>query len=469
LSLLLGQELSVVDGRVAFMTDTMLPSLPASPGAVLGAVTEAVADLDQTMWAARGAGELLGTIQSLERLRSVLDAVELQLVAEVDATQAARAEGWASTKDYLTAVTGGRRGEGRRMLSLAKAVTTDRVATGAALASGCISRAQAEVVVAVVDRLPGAPGLRNAAEDLLLADARTHDATDLAKRGGYVLERLDPDGTERRDERALEREERAAHTGRFLSLAEDGIGGVLLKGRGTVEDAADLKAVLFALAAPRPPAEPGVCGGTPGAATSCGITDCAHDGRDPREHGTRMWDALIEASRLLAATDVLPTSHGARPRIGVHIDLAALRSGLGTGLLDGGETLSAVAVRRLACDAEILPLVLGSRSQLLDVGRSSRLVTPVLWVALVARDRQCSFPGCTRPPVACDAHHIVHWVDGGGTSLSNLVLLCRAHHTTIHHTPWEVRLSSEDQRPEFLPPARLNPDRRPLRRRALRT
>jgi hypothetical protein len=196
-----------------------------------------------------------------------------------------------------------------------------------------------------------------------------------------------------------------------------------------------------------------------------------------------MWDALIEASRLLAATTVLPTDHGTRPRIGVTIDYHALRTGLdtslgpgggpgyepGAGLLDTGERLSAAAVRRLACDAEVLPYVLGSRSQILDVGRTSRLVTLGLWLALVARDQQCAFPGCTRAPIACDAHHIRHWVDGGPTSLDNLVLLCRAHHRLIHTTPWQVRLNPADRRPEFVPPPRLDPTGTPRRRQPLRT
>jgi hypothetical protein len=113
-------------------------------------------------------------------------------------------------------------------------------------------------------------------------------------------------------------------------------------------------------------------------------------------------------------------------------------------------------------------MVLGSKSQILDVGRSSRLVTPGIWLALVARDGHCAFPGCTRAPVACDAHHITHWAAGGATALHNLVLLCRRHHTVIHTTPWDVRLHPDDQRPEFLPPARLDPQRQPLRRRPLR-
>ncbi|HEX6150360.1 HNH endonuclease signature motif containing protein, partial [Nocardioides sp.] len=82
-----------------------------------------------------------------------------------------------------------------------------------------------------------------------------------------------------------------------------------------------------------------------------------------------------------------------------------------------------------------------------------RLVTPAIWTALVARDRHCAFPGCTRPPVMGHAHHIRHWIDGGTTSLNNLVLLCGHHHRTIHHTPWQVRLAA-DGIPEFLAPTK---------------
>jgi hypothetical protein len=78
---------------------------------------------------------------------------------------------------------------------------------------------------------------------------------------------------------------------------------------------------------------------------------------------------------------------------------------------------------------------------------------PPIWTALVGRDHHCTFPGCTRPPVMCHAHHIRHWADGGATSLDNLVLLCGHHHRTIHHSPWEVRLAA-DGRPELLPPAK---------------
>src|SRR4051794_8998959 len=334
-----------------------------SPAAVLGAAAATVGGLLETLWAARGPGELLAALTAAERLRSTLDAVTLAMIGEIDATNAAATIGWASTKDYLTAVTGGRTGEGRRLVALARALGTDRAATATALANARLSRTQAAVVVDAVDRLPGNPALRAAAETLLLDEAGTRDATELTRLGAHLLERLDPDGAERREEKALDRTERAAHAARFLSIAEDGIGGVRLTGRGTIEDAAHLKTVLFAMAAPHPATPPGTCGRTPGSTRSCGITDCAHDGSDPRDHGTRMCDALIEMSHIAADTDRVPTSHGTRPRIGVTITLDDLRpttgtttgTGIGTGTLDTGETLSASAVRRLACDAEILP------------------------------------------------------------------------------------------------------------------
>src|SRR3954453_3183717 len=238
------------------MTDTVVPAPPASPAAVLGVVTDTVADLSDRLWAARSPAELLATVRAVETLRSVLDGLELAVVAEIDATHAAATAGRASTKDFLTAVAGGRKSEGPRLVALAKALTSDRAVTGQALAAGTLSRTQAEVIVGAIDRLPVNPALRARAEDLLVDQARTRDAADLARLGDHLLERLDPDGAERREEQALDRQERAAHLNRFLSLAEDGIGGVRLRGRGSIEDAPHLKTVLFSLAAPPTPPGP---------------------------------------------------------------------------------------------------------------------------------------------------------------------------------------------------------------------
>jgi hypothetical protein len=132
-------------------------------------------------------------------------------------------------------------------------------------------------------------------------------------------------------------------------------------------------------------------------------------------------------------------------------DDGSSKSGSGFGVTDDGLEVSASAVRRMACDCDLIRVLMDADGCPLDVGRTRRLVTPAIWTALVARDRHCAFPGCTRPPVMGHAHHIRHWTNGGPTSLKNLVLLCGHHHRTIHHTPWQVRLAA-DGKPEFLPP-----------------
>ena len=90
------------------------------------------------------------------------------------------------------------------------------------------------------------------------------------------------------------------------------------------------------------------------------------------------------------------------------------------------------------------------------MGRAQRLVTTAIWHALVARDEHCVFPGCSRLPEACDAHHVVHWADGGATSLDNLALLCRRHHTTVHQTAWRLWINPVTRRPAWSPPPRAD-------------
>src|SRR5690348_10220979 len=136
------------------MTSTSTPSPPVTPVTVVGDARADVAGLLDTLWAARTPVELLDTATALERLRSTLDAVLLHVVAEIESTGAARAEGWSSTADFCTAISGGRAGSGRVTVALAKAVTSDRAAVGTALAAGAISRTQAQVILTAVDRLP---------------------------------------------------------------------------------------------------------------------------------------------------------------------------------------------------------------------------------------------------------------------------------------------------------------------------
>lgn len=412
-----------------------------SPAAVVGAVRESLVGLQDVLWAARGPEELVEVNVELERLRSAVAAVQLRVGVEVDAVDAAKTVGgWQSSGDYLTAAAAARRGHGQRLLRTGKALCGEQSATMTALVAGEVSPEQAQVIVAVIALLPVDTELRRLAEELLLGEAAHLNATELRIAGDHLLEVIDPAGVAKREERKLDAHERSAHLNRFLSIVDDGLGGVKVRGRGTVEDAAVIKAALAALAAP-------AAQHLENADPELGV-----EGRDTRDHGARAWDALVETCQKALDADVLPTAHGTKPRVLVTIGLEDLRSGLGTGTLETGERLSVRAVRKLACDADLIPVVLGTAGQPLDVGRWHRLVTMGIWLALIARDTHCAFPGCRRPPIACEAHHVIPWYAGGHTRLDGMVLLCKAHHTIIHATEWQVRINPVDGRPEFKPP-----------------
>jgi hypothetical protein len=123
----------------------------------------------------------------------------------------------------------------------------------------------------------------------------------------------------------------------------------------------------------------------------------------------------------------------------VTIDHDNLVGGVGLGELAGGGPVSATAVRRLACDADVISAAFGTDSELLDLGRRARLVSPAQRLALTMRDRGCVFPNCDRPPAWCDAHHIEHWLEHDGpTDLHNLCLLCSKHHHMLHEGGWTL-------------------------------
>jgi Domain of unknown function (DUF222)/HNH endonuclease len=174
---------------------------------------------------------------------------------------------------------------------------------------------------------------------------------------------------------------------------------------------------------------------------------------------------LVEVCRLVSTCGELPDNGGDRPQVVVTIDYDRLRDRVGVGTFDDGSHLSPAAARRIACDAGIIPAVLGTTSQVLDVGRQSRLATGPLRRALVLRDKGCAFPGCDRPPRWTDAHHVLHWSDGGPTELSNLVLLCGYHHRLIHHSDWQAKINPKDGRPEFIPPSYIDASQLPRRNR----
>ena len=117
----------------------------------------------------------------------------------------------------------------------------------------------------------------------------------------------------------------------------------------------------------------------------------------------------------------------------VLVDLDALEENPG-GLheTETGTVLTVTAIRQLGCDSSVSRMVWNAESEIIDIGRKTRIIPAATRRTLIARDRHCVIPGCGRGPRWCEAHHIVHWADGGATDLDNLCLLCRYHHTQVH-------------------------------------
>jgi hypothetical protein len=149
-------------------------------------------------------------------------------------------------------------------------------------------------------------------------------------------------------------------------------------------------------------------------------------------------------------------------KIVVTTSLDALQRGLtGVALLSTRGTLSAAELRRLACDAGVIPAVLGGDPAPLDLGRARRDFSPAQDHALAIRDRGCVAPGCDRPPALCDSHHQWEWDDGGPTDLDNGALLCEFHHIQVHRQRWRVPSPPTDT-PKLIPPISIDPLQRPV-------
>ncbi len=260
-----------------------------------------------------------------------------------------------------------------------------------------------------------------------------------------------PEIAEEADAARLEREVREARRTRYLSLTPDGQGSLWLRGKLPIVDGEALRAVVEAIAAH----------------DTSGVDD---ETGDRRPMDQRRADALVTIAGAYLADASAPSHGGDRPRVTVTLDYATLVDGVGSAyLIDSGQPITAGEARRLACDADILPVILGGASQPLDVGREQRLFTGGLRRALITRDGGCVFPGCDRPPRDCEAHHVIPWWNGGTTSLANGALLCPHHHRVIEpdhqvaeHEQWQLRMAA-DGYPDTIPPAHRDPERKPIR------
>jgi hypothetical protein len=370
--------------------------------------------------------DILDCLDVAHRLEQEAAAIMLHLVHAADTRGLAQSRGFRSTAGWLRSLLRLDPLIARTMVDLSAAIDrhpeVDR-----ALSCGTVDVRQATAISEALDDLPTGldTGIAPRAASVMLGWADRLEAAKLRKLGRRILEHVAPEVAEARDEEALAREQRRAHRNRGLTISLPVDGASRITGTLTAEDAAIVRAALDPLCVPT-----------------------AGDSRTPAQLRA---DALIDICRLALRTGDLPDSGGEPPQVTVTVSFDPLTGALGRASTDTGEQLTAEATRRLACDAQILPVVMGGQGQVLDVGRSRRLATGPLRRALVVRDGGCAFPGCDRPPRWCDSHHIVHWIDGGQTQIDNLVLACRHHHRLIHQGDWIVRLGP-DRQPEFYPP-----------------
>ena len=334
-------------------------------------------------------------------------------------------------------------------------------ATAALFTSGAIGIRHVETITRVLG-LPAAqrldPDTRAAAEEHLAAHATACTPGELLGWGTTLVETLDQDGPEPDDDRP-----RPQVNELRLRRHRDRPGGTLT---GHYDDGAMFDAIATVLdAATRPthrsdPTAPGPGNATPTAPPPPPPPATGDDiPADERTPAQRAAAALADACGYVLDHGDLPRTAGERPHLTVLIRLEDLEHRARGAVLDLGGTLSPAALRTLACDAEVVPVVLGGDGHPLDVGQSRRTVPGGLRRAVVVRDRGCA--RCGRPPSWCEVHHIHEWQHGGPTALPNLVLLCRACHRLIHHAGWTVQMVGG--RAEFTPPAWIDPDRRPRR------
>ena len=378
---------------------------------------------------------LVSCVDDWFTLRSQLDAVGLTLIHELDARALPAAEGASSTTAFLQQTQRINPHTARQLVKLATSLDTDLTATGTALATGAINLEQAGVIAHAVADLPAKH--RPEGERFLIDYAATFGPRDLDILGRHLFEVIAPDEAAQKEADQLERTEQRAYQKRDFRLTDIGSSQVRLTGMLDSLDAAVVRSALDPLCTPHPD--------------------------DPRSPGQRRADALVDVCRIAMSSGQLPDNGGEPPQVVVTMDLDVLRDGISAATLDDDSPVSPAEARRMACDAGVIPVVLGGAGQVLDLGRERRLFTGPLRRAVVLRDRVCAFPGCDQPPRRCACHHVHHWIDGGKTSLDNAVLLCGHHHRVIHQGEWQVQINPADGLPDFIPPSYVDRLRRPRR------
>ncbi|ONI73003.1 hypothetical protein ALI144C_44405 [Actinosynnema sp. ALI-1.44] len=392
-----------------------------------------------SLWQASNRELVARLTASEERLRRAY-AEHLELLAELDSRGAAYELGYSNSAALLVHTQNITRSEANQRLAHAVALHETRTPAGAVvdaslpltaakLASGEIGVGQVEVIRRFVGSLSHlAPEKVALAEDIMVERAAEDDPNALARYGErWVRDVVDPDGTPPRDEEP-QRPERELRRHVFRD------GRMEFKGRLDAETAALFEALL----APFEKMESG----------------------DARGFSERGGDAFADVLQQAANCPDSSTHNGYKTEVAFTISMDELTRSVDGRVLPGTR-LTAGEARRIACDAHVLPAVMGGESKPLDVAVPAYVVPAHIRRGLVLRDRGCAFPACDRPASVCHSHHVRSWLKGGPTALGNLVLLCGTHHRLVHRSEWEVRL--DDGVAWFTPPDYVDPARTPRR------
>jgi hypothetical protein len=344
-----------------------------------------------------GDEELEDDLLELERSANVLLAERLRRLAEIERRRTYVRDGYLSASVWLGRRAGMSPGEAKQHVRMARALE-GMPAACAALSEGELTASAARVLVEAHEESPEAFA---GSEDALVEAARRLSVAELRAVVAHWRQAAAP-------VRGEEREERMRELRRLY--ASPTLGG-MVRVDGDLDPEIG-QALLSALQA--------------------AVDADSRGERDMRTGAQRRADALGEICRQWLDRSDRPEVAGERPHLTVNLDLAALQAGKGRAGFDAGSPITAETARRIACDASITRIVTSGRSEVLDVGRRTSVVPAAMRRALIARDGGCAFPTCDRPHAWCDAHHVLHWTDGGETKIDNLVLLCRPHHRMVH-------------------------------------
>ncbi|MGD9959926.1 DUF222 domain-containing protein [Nocardioides sp.] len=387
--------------------------------------------------------ELATAIDALSRLESQVAAWRLALVAEVDARGVAAGAAETGTDAWLAKLTGDTRAVAAGGLFLARRLQETYDSTRAAFAAGRLRMDQVRVIVQAADRAPdGASAAQiREAEELLVAKAtgdanrsgRPMDARHLRQVARRMFETMSVQVADQHESELLGEEERRAHRETWLTLHDNGDG--TFAGRFVIPELHGqlLRSALDRLTAPRR------LGRDKGG-------ELVVDPTLPTAGPCLSWSERNGVA-FLELLEHLPTAghSGNVATLVVQLELDALLSGIGAAGLDTGIRISATEARRLACEAGLVPAVLGGPSVPLDLGRTRRLHTPSQRQALSVAHDSCAVAGCERPFAWCEIHHLHPWSRGGHTDLDNALPLCGFHHRRAHDDLFDLRRHSSGE------------------------